>query len=681
MKGGYPVAGDVRCESIPMVTRLAPVDTVDAEARTVTLAWTTGADVLRYDYWEGQRYIERLQVDDASCHLDRLNAGAPLLNSHQMQDLSCQVGVVEKAWIDGGVGYAQVRFPKAGIDTDADRVFQLVQDKIVRNVSVGYIANRYEVTDNQGNGLDIWTAVDWTPSEISLVTIPADTGAGTRSLDDPKVNQPTYACEFVMRAAPAQPKETIMSKSVTEPGAASGADPVVIAESAVRIAPVQLETQPTALAASDAAASAVLAERQRIMEINQRTVAAGLPQDVADGLIQRGVAAEHVGNLLLDEMAKRGVQPAFSAAHTPAGGLDATETRRSAISEALLNRAFPENKACEITDRAREWRGFSLRELAREFLSSSGISVRGASPIDIAQRALGTSDFPLILANVVNKSLQIGYATEVRTFLPFCTQRNATDFKTMYSMQLGEGSNLSKVSESGEYSYATFGEGQETWKLTKYGKIFPITYETIINDDMGVFTRLPFMFGQSAVRNENDIVWGFLIDNANMNDGKALFSTDHSNLLTGVDTAMSLTGLSDMRKSFRQQKGLDNKKTLNLLMKYVMVGSANETALEQILTPAIYAAQAGNVVPQYYRSLTPIVEARIDAVSDTAWFGAADPSQQATIEYGYLEGQQGIYMETRNGFERDGVEFKVRHVFGGAPVNHRGLAKATGVAK
>jgi hypothetical protein len=188
----------------------------------------------------------------------------------------------------------------------------------------------------------------------------------------------------------------------------------------------------------------------------------------------------------------------------------------------------------------------------------------------------------------------------------------------------------------------------------------------------------PYNFGAAGVRLENDIVWALLTANANMSDGVALFHANHSNLQTGGGSVLATAGLQAMRKNFRTQKGLDSKQTLNLLMKYIMVPAALESSLEQIMSPLLYAAQTSNVVNEFIRTLTPIVEARLDANSTTAWYGATDPSAMATIEYGYLEGSDGLYLETRVGFDTDGMDFKVRHDFGAKAVNFRGLQKSAG---
>ena len=85
-----------------------------------------------------------------------------------------------------------------------------------------------------------------------------------------------------------------------------------------------------------------------------------------------------------------------------------------------------------------------------------------------------------------------------------------------------------------------------------------------------------------------------------------------------------------------------------------------------------------SVVPQSIRTLAPISEPRLDAASATAWYLAASPNQIDTIEYAYLEGQQGAYIETRNGFDVDGVEIKCRLDFGAKAIDWRGLYKNPG---
>ena len=62
------------------------------------------------------------------------------------------------------------------------------------------------------------------------------------------------------------------------------------------------------------------------------------------------------------------------------------------------------------------------------------------------------------------------------------------------------------------------------------------------------------------------------------------------------------------------------------------------------------------------------------------WFLVASPAAIDTIEYAYLEGQEGVALETRMGFDVDGIEIRARLDFGAKAIDWRGLYKNPGVA-
>ncbi|NKC48505.1 hypothetical protein HED54_09815 [Ochrobactrum anthropi ATCC 49188] len=141
-------------DSLPMQmqeVRLLPSG-VDAETRMLDLVWTTGATVRRRRFagWDTVvPFDEILIVSDKAIDLSRMNAGAPVLDSHSVWSTFSQVAVVERAWVDGGEGKASIRFPKAGIDERADRMFGLVSDGIIKNVSVGYSIDKIRIEEAQ----------------------------------------------------------------------------------------------------------------------------------------------------------------------------------------------------------------------------------------------------------------------------------------------------------------------------------------------------------------------------------------------------------------------------------------------------------------------------------------------------------------------------------------------------
>jgi len=182
----------------------------------------------------------------------------------------------------------------------------------------------------------------------------------------------------------------------------------------------------------------------------------------------------------------------------------------------------------------------------------------------------------------------------------------------------------------------------------------------------------------AAATLESDTVWGIITSNPAMGDGVALFHANHANLNTGSGSALGLTGLGAAMAAMAKQKGLDGATTLNVQARYLAVPVALQLTAFQLVAANLAPAQTANVVPEYIRALTPVAEPRLDAASTTAWYLFASPDQIDTIEYAYLEGQDGVYIETRQGFEVDGVEIKARLDFGAKAIGWRGMQKNAG---
>lgn len=178
---------------LPALSVRAALDSVNAEKRTVDLVFSTGAAVDRFDYWTGKRYREVLSLEPAHIRLQRLNAGAPLLDAHSAWSVGDVLGTVERgsARIEKSKALATVRFSKR--DT-VEPIWQDVRDGIIGAVSVGYRVYKFE-EDSKNSEIPTRTAVDWEPFEISMVPMPADAGAKVRSGDKTDTN----AC-LILRA-------------------------------------------------------------------------------------------------------------------------------------------------------------------------------------------------------------------------------------------------------------------------------------------------------------------------------------------------------------------------------------------------------------------------------------------------------------------------------------------------
>lgn len=382
------------------------------------------------------------------------------------------------------------------------------------------------------------------------------------------------------------------------------------------------------------------------------------------------------GEMLLNEIGKHNEPLGGIGGPRFENGHDSMVDFKNAATDALLVR-----EGVTVADPhpgARDLSRMSVVSMAETMLKQRGFSTRGMSGSKLVMKAMhSTSDFPSILSNVAGKALMQGYSTEPRTHAIWTRSVDVADFKTQTRDQLSEAPSLNEVKEGGEYTHGSFGENKEEYNITTFGRLFSITRQALINDDLSAFTRLPNSFGASASRREADVVYGILTANAAMNDGTALFHADHSNLESAA--ALSIASLGSARKAMRVQTGLNGLATLNIVPRYLIVPAALETTAEQLLASLVDPTKS-NDTPNlaFIRGLTLVVDARLDADSETAWYLAADWGQVDTIERAYLEGARGVSYEERPGWEIDGMEVKARLDFGAQVIDHRGLLKNPG---
>jgi hypothetical protein len=637
--------------SLPTMSRAIPIapESLDDKARTVKLSFGTGARVLRSDFWTGDQYIEELSMDPAHVRMARFQSGSsPLCKDHNSYSLDGMLGVIRAASIENGELICDAQFSAR---EDVEPYYQDVKAGIIRNASVGYRIYKMQDVTQPEDKVKVLRAIDWEPLEGSLVPVGADAGAGVRSQ-----NQTAYPCEIIETRAESAQGES-MPQIENEPAAAA-AEPKVQN-------PATSEPALSASRAEDGSKSA--------LEIMKAVRKAGLDAQFAEELIEGGKSLDQARAAIIDKIAVR-TEETKVRPHV-AGGAPANEAKRmEAATDALLHRADPSKYA--FKPEAREFRGMTLLEVAKSFLASRGVSTMGMTKMEVASRALeGTSDFPALLQNVAGKRLRDGYQAAPQTFRPWCREGMAPDFKQLSRVQLSDFPSLELVDASGEIKRGAMTDGKEVYQLATYAKIVGINRQAIINDDTDAFSRIPSLMGRAAADLESDSVYAILLANAAMADAIALFHASHGNL-AAAGTVLDVTNVSKMRKAFRQQKNLQ-KRPIALLPKFLIVSSNDETAAEQVINPIVPNAAAS--VNPFSGKYQVLVEPRLDvAAGAQPWYGAADPGQIDTIEFSYLEGQQGVYMENRIGFDVDGVEMKVRLDFAAKALDWRGIYKNPG---
>lgn len=406
------------------------------------------------------------------------------------------------------------------------------------------------------------------------------------------------------------------------------------------------------------------AERTRSAEI----MALGQEFDIMDQAreaVTQGTSVADFQNVVLKSVREARTQaPAF---RVEAGATDG-EKFRSAAEESILIRGG----LTPATDN--ELAAMNLRELARECLIRSGQRNLGNNLQAIIGRALTSSDFPKILANTANKSLLTGYEQAEETWMQWCATGSANDFKTHSVVRPSEIGDLNEVREMEEYQYASRSEAQEQFVIATYGNLFAISRQAIINDDLGALTTIPQGHGEAAARKVGDVAYSVLVNNATMGDGVSLFHADHDNVVSTPGTGIvCINTLAAGIAAMKTQKDILGLRNLNIQPQFFLAPVALEGACEQLFLSAFEGTQAApnKANPYTGNYFVRVYDPRLDLDSETAWYLAGPKGKTVTVFF--LNGVQSPYLETREGFNVDGVEYKVRIDCGAKAVDWRAL--------
>jgi hypothetical protein len=497
---------------------------------------------------------------------------------------------------------------------EVEPLWQDVLSGILRHVSVGYSVEEWSEVTE--NGARVLTAVRWTPHEISLVPTPADPGARIRM-------------------------ETNMTDTIITP------------------APPETQTR-----------AAINAEIRSIARI------AGLDQSWIDGQIDAAADADTARRAAFEALASRSAPTIRTEQVRVEMGesQDDPALRARQMGEALYARINPRH---DLSEPARRYAYATPVDMAKELLTLRGESTMALSPASLVTRALHTtSDFPIILGNTVGRVLRDAYQAAPSGIRRLGRQTSARDFRSVNKIMLGEAPLLERLNEHGEIKAGTMAEAREAYKIETWAKKIGITRQVLVNDDLGAFSDLARRMGQGAAETEARILVTLLEANSGngptLSDTKALFHVDHGNKAASGAVISDAT-LSAARLALRTQKGIDGR-IIRVTPKNLLVPPALETVAEKWLA-TIAPATAADVNP-FSGAMSLVVEPRLS--SATRWYVTADPGEIDGLEFAYLSGNEGPQVESRSGWDVDGVEIRVILDFGAGFIDHRGWFQNAG---
>jgi hypothetical protein len=676
-----------RRDVVLLTGRGAP-STLDEAARTVEVVVATEQPVRVYD-WRRDMVINEVLLLSG---LKPLPRQVPFLDTHSRWSMADMLGSLRDFRTEGDQVLATAHFSES-----AEQAWTLAREGHLTDVSVGYQVEKFvwveEGKTAKVDGRDftgpVRVVTRWRIKEVSAVPIGADDKAKVRAqADSPKQEEGTMdpklrkflesrglakdateqeAWEFLERMElPREPENPTDPPPDASQRQAAAGDPPNQDDDAVQ------------QAAREAAIAAVRAEQERIFEIRAMCRQHGLPDDQVDQMISDSLTVDQARAKVLEHLSQAGAQTQGGAGYRgPVEfGADATDKFRAAARDAIMLRAGVEvAEPAEGADS--ELRGYTLLEMARECLRRATPTARIPwNPLELVGRAITTSDLPYILGNIANKSLLVGWDEAEETWPLWMATGSVNDFKTHTAVGEGEFDDLEEVKEEGEYKYGKPAEHFEQYAIATYGKLFAISRQAIINDDLNVLTDRPAHMGRAAARKVGDVAYAVVTANATMGDGIALFASAHNNLLTAA--ALSKDSLGAALKAMALQKGPNNKATLNIQAKYVIAPVALQSDHETFFNTTRIGETSGTIYDNPYagNKLTRVYEPRLDDDSATAWYLAG--AKGKTIKVFFLNGVQKPYTESKEGWTVDGVEYKVRIDAGAKAMGWRPLSKNPG---
>jgi hypothetical protein len=628
--------------------------TWDADARTLDVLVYGGEAVQRGGFWTDPYMLQfALQAD--AVDLSRLNSGtAPLTNGHvDYSDTAALMGSFVagsvKLGADGLTGKVRLRDVSA---LSPDNPLRMAVDAAaagdLRNVSMDVEILSRTIEEREGD-LDLHTATRWQPMAAAMVLVGASASAQTLAAN---------------HGAGAPQKETQTMDQTRTPDAPA---PVV------DLAKVREEAAREALAAEKARREALTATAAKLK----------LAGAEVEALLNDSAVTVEQGRERLIDLAAAKADATAGSAHVAVPltvGTSAIDHAHEQIVEALCARIDPNYKPdAKLAAGVQRWQHRRLPRMVEELARVQGIELGHLPEREIARMAITgrgmerlthtSSDFPYLLASALNKVLALNYAEAPRTFAPWTRSYTTPDFKQISLLGLSEADDLVAIPEAGPFPLKSLSEAREVVTPAKYGHALALSWEMMINDDLGAFQAASGLIRTAALRLEESTVYGILNNNGNMRDAVALFHANHANLAGA--SAITPATIAELQGFIEVQTGLAGKGKLGLVGRY-LIGTPGTLRKWDAFMSAQYKPTSASVAPTTDQmGLTPVASAH---VSGTKYFLVCDPMQAPTVYAIRLQGYESPTVEEIDQPMNDSRIYKVRHVFAAKAGDWRGMA-------
>ena len=294
--------------------------------------------------------------------------------------------------------------------------------------------------------------------------------------------------------------------------------------------------------------------------------------------------------------------------------------------------------------------------------------------------SFSTTNLPGILGNVANKLLLDSYKAVPSVARIVAKKLSANDFKTHTGYRLGGDFTFEKVGAGGELKHAVPAESSYTFQVDTYGKIFSLTRQSLVNDDMSAFEEVPRLIGRGAAVALEHAFWTLVLANTGN-----FFHDDNSN---AIGDALDIDGLSAAVTKMRQFVDGEGVPVL-VSPKYLVVPPELETTGDSLHTSTNIVVAGDTDVEQpdgnpHKGKYQPLVVPHLSnssytGYSTTAWYLFGIPDDVAAFGIAYLNGMESPVVEDAP-LPGDvlGQAWRGYLDFGVCQIDEKGAVKSTG---
>ena len=291
-----------------------------------------------------------------------------------------------------------------------------------------------------------------------------------------------------------------------------------------------------------------------------------------------------------------------------------------------------------------------------------------------------------ILSNVATKELVAGYQEVDDTWREISQIKSVRDFKQVTTYRLLDDMQYEQVGPGGEIKHGAVSQESYTRQVKTYAKMFALTREDIINDDLGAFDDLRTRLGAGAAMKMRDVFWTAFLDNA------SFFTSGRGNYITGSTTTLLTdgVGLGLGVKAFRTMTSpsADGSKRIGGEPEILLVPPELEAAARQLYVATNLVGGSSTVANAniYVNRFRPVVvpqlsDASFTGNSSTAWYMFRSPTLYAPMVVSFLNGQQAPTVESADAdFNTLGIQFRGYHDFGVDKAEYVAGIKSKGAA-